>query len=113
MRYAKIGGRRLRAGDRGKTRRGSRAVAISIASEAQSSRSRIKRMEMAIAILVNGENRSAKPGATVADILRELGLDSGRVAIERNLEILPRPPWSETRVEPRDPYEKVHFVGGA
>jgi sulfur carrier protein len=72
----------------------------------------MKKMETAIAILVNGENRSAKPGATVADLLRELGLDSGRVAIERNLEILPRPRWSETRVEPGDRYEIVQFVGG-
>ncbi len=72
----------------------------------------MKKMETAIAILVNGENRSAKLDATVADLLRELGLDSGRVAIERNLEILPRPQWSETRVEPGDRYEIVQFVGG-
>jgi thiamine biosynthesis protein ThiS len=39
-------------------------------------------------------------------------LDSGRVAIERNLEILPRPKWTETRVEPGDRYEIVQFVGG-
>jgi sulfur carrier protein len=72
----------------------------------------MNRMETAIAISVNGENRSARPGATVSDLLRELGLDSGRVAIERNLEILPRPQWSETRVEPGDRYEIVQFVGG-
>jgi thiamine biosynthesis protein ThiS len=41
-----------------------------------------------------------------------LRLDSGRVAIERNLEILPRPKWQETRVEPGDRYEIVQFVGG-
>ena len=69
-------------------------------------------METTMAILVNGENRSAKPGATVADLLLELGLDAGRVAIERNLEILPRPQWSATRVEPGDRYEIVQFVGG-
>ncbi len=69
-------------------------------------------METVITISVNGENRSAKPGATVADLLRELVLDSGRVAIERNLEILPRPQWSETRVQPGDRYEIVQFVGG-
>lgn len=69
-------------------------------------------METAITISVNGENRSANPGATIADLLQELGLDSGRVAIERNLEILPRPRWGETRVEPGDRYEIVQFVGG-
>ena len=69
-------------------------------------------MESNITITVNGENRSAKPGASVTDLLRELGLESGRVAIERNLEILPRPRWIETRVEAGDRYEIVQFVGG-
>jgi sulfur carrier protein len=69
-------------------------------------------METTVSIIVNGENRAAKPGATVADLLHELGLNSGRVAIERNLEILPRPKWQETRVESGDRYEIVQFVGG-
>ncbi len=69
-------------------------------------------METTISIVVNGENRVAKPGATVTELLRELGLDSGRVAIERNLEILPRPQWAETQVAPGDRYEIVQFVGG-
>jgi thiamine biosynthesis protein ThiS len=68
--------------------------------------------ETVISIVVNGEKREAKPGATVADLLVTLGLDSGRVAIERNLEILPRPAWTETPVEAGDRYEIVQFVGG-
>jgi len=69
-------------------------------------------LETAITILVNGENRSTRSGATVADLLRELGLDVGRVAIERNREILPRPQWGETLVASGDRYEIVQFVGG-
>ena len=69
-------------------------------------------METTISIVVNGENRGAKPGATIIDLLQELELDSGRVAIERNLEILPRPKWIETQVAPGDRYEIVQFVGG-
>jgi len=69
-------------------------------------------MQTTIAIIVNGEARAAKPDATVTELLRELGLDSGRVAVERNLEILPRPKWPETRVTPGDRYEIVQFVGG-
>jgi len=69
-------------------------------------------METAITIVVNGENRSAKPGASVSDLLRDLGLDTGRVAIERNLEILPRPQWTQTLVANGDRYEIVQFVGG-
>ena len=69
-------------------------------------------MNPTISIVVNGENREAIPGAMVADLLVTLGLDSGRVAIERNLEILPRPAWAQTPVEPGDHYEIVQFVGG-
>jgi sulfur carrier protein len=69
-------------------------------------------MQTALTITVNGENRAAKPGATVVELLRELGLDSGRVAIERNLEILLRPQLAETTVEAGDRYEIVQFVGG-
>ncbi|HMD07978.1 MAG TPA: sulfur carrier protein ThiS [Candidatus Acidoferrum sp.] len=69
-------------------------------------------METAISIVVNGEKRETHPGAMVTDLLVALGLDSGRVAIERNLEILPRPAWPQTPVEPGDHYEIVQFVGG-
>ena len=69
-------------------------------------------MDAAISIVVNGEKHEAKPGAVVLDLLQELGLNSGRVAIERNLEILPRPAWAQTHVESGDRYEIVQFVGG-
>jgi thiamine biosynthesis protein ThiS len=69
-------------------------------------------METTVTITVNGEDYGASGGATVADLLRELGLNTGRVAVERNREILPRPKWPETRVEPGDRYEIVQFVGG-
>ena len=69
-------------------------------------------METAVSISVNGETRPVTPGATVSDLLRELGLNSDRVAIERNLQILPRAAWSETPVQPGDRYEIVQFVGG-
>ena len=69
-------------------------------------------MTTGILIQVNGENRQVPPGTTVEDLLRELALPPGRVAIERNLEILPRPQWAGTRIEEKDRYEIVHFVGG-
>ena len=69
-------------------------------------------METSLAITVNGERRTAPGGATVADLLQELNLPSGRVAIERNREILPRPQWNSTAIQPGDRYEIVHFVGG-
>lgn len=65
-----------------------------------------------ITITVNGEQRAAKPGSTVTDLLVEIGLNPGRVAIERNLEILSRPDWAKTSIQPGDRYEIVQFVGG-
>ena len=69
-------------------------------------------METTVTITVNGESRVASVEATVVDLLRDLGLNAGRVAIERNLEILPRQKWPETRVAAGDRYEIVQFVGG-
>jgi thiamine biosynthesis protein ThiS len=69
-------------------------------------------VDNAFKIVVNGEERSAKAGETVSELLAALGLQSGRVAIERNLKILPRPEWSTTQVAAGDRYEIVQFVGG-
>ena len=69
-------------------------------------------METTISFVVNGENREAKCGSTVSDLLLALKLESGRVAIERNLEILPRTDWRETVVQSGDRYEIVQIVGG-
>jgi thiamine biosynthesis protein ThiS len=65
-----------------------------------------------INIIVNGEGRATEAGATVTDLLHEMGLDPGRVAIERNLEILSRSDWQKTSIQPGDRYEIVQFVGG-
>jgi sulfur carrier protein len=69
-------------------------------------------MPASLAITVNGERRETPQGATVTDLLRDLNLPAARVAVERNLEILPRPQWPTTTIQPGDRYEIVHFVGG-
>jgi thiamine biosynthesis protein ThiS len=66
----------------------------------------------AFTIVVNGEERFAKAGDTVGDLLVTLGLQGGRVAIERNLKILPRAEWANTNIAAGDKYEVVQFVGG-
>lgn len=63
-------------------------------------------------IRVNGEAHQIPEGLTVAALLTHLGMPGDRVAIERNLDILPRSLWSNTAVEPNDSFEIVHFVGG-
>jgi thiamine biosynthesis protein ThiS len=63
-------------------------------------------------VTINGERREVPEGLNVPALLELLGIKSERVAIERNLDILPRARWSETQVQPNDSFEIVHFVGG-
>jgi thiamine biosynthesis protein ThiS len=65
-----------------------------------------------IQIVVNGEAREVPAGLSVTTLLGQLGLRADRVAIERNLEILPRSQWIETAVQSGDRFEIVHLVGG-
>ena len=65
-----------------------------------------------IVIPVNGETRQTAPGLSVTGLLAELGLNAGRVAIEYNLQILPKAKWEETRIAQGDRLEIVQFVGG-
>ncbi len=63
-------------------------------------------------LTVNGETREAPDQATLADLLASLGIDSRRVAVERNLEIAPRTQWSAIPLAEGDRLEIVQFVGG-
>ena len=65
-----------------------------------------------IQIIVNGEKRDVPAGLGVTDLLSHLGLPTERVAIERNLEILPRSQWLSTAVHGGDRFEIVQLVGG-
>jgi sulfur carrier protein len=63
-------------------------------------------------VTINGERREIPDGLNIVALLEHLGMSNGRVAIERNLDILPRARWKETQVESNDSFEIVHFVGG-
>ena len=65
-----------------------------------------------LSIRINGEHRRVPGGTSVAEMVSLLGLDPARVAVERNLEIVPRGTLGEVCVEDGDDYEIVHFVGG-
>jgi sulfur carrier protein len=66
----------------------------------------------AITVLVNGEPRGVAPGTTVAGLLAELGLAGRPVAVERNLEIVPRSVHATTTLAADDRIEIVTMVGG-
>ena len=65
-----------------------------------------------VSIRVNGEHRRLASGTSVAEMVNQLGLDPQRVAVERNLEVIPRSTLGQVCVEDGDDYEIVHFVGG-
>ncbi|MBW7945812.1 MAG: sulfur carrier protein ThiS [Sphingomonadaceae bacterium] len=67
---------------------------------------------MTISITVNGEPRRIAPGASIAALVAELDLDPTRVAVERNLEIVPKSAYAEVALADGDRLEIVHFVGG-
>lgn len=63
-------------------------------------------------VRVNGEHRRVAGGIGIAQMLGELGLDPLRVAVERNLVVVPRGRFNEELIEDGDDFEIVHFVGG-
>ncbi len=65
-----------------------------------------------LSVTVNGEPRRIAAGGSIAAMLRELGIDPARVAVERNLALVPRSTLDAVEVEDGDQYEIVHFVGG-
>ena len=69
-------------------------------------------MNASMQVQINAEAREIPAGLNVFALLAHLKLSPERVAIERNLEILPRARWEVTLVQPGDRFEIVHFVGG-
>lgn len=65
-----------------------------------------------VSITVNGEHKRIAAGLSLADLASELGLVPEKVAVERNLEVVPRSTLKEVIVEDGDDIEIVHFVGG-
>ncbi|HTI84503.1 MAG TPA: sulfur carrier protein ThiS [Acetobacteraceae bacterium] len=69
-------------------------------------------MQTAVTLTLNGEARAFDGPMTVASLLTTLGLETRKVAVERNEEIVPRSVYSETWLQSGDALEIVHFIGG-
>jgi thiamine biosynthesis protein ThiS len=63
-------------------------------------------------LTINGEERTFDGVADIAALVRVLGLDPRKVAVERNLEIVPRSTYAVARLSDGDRLEIVQFVGG-
>ena len=63
-------------------------------------------------IYLNGEAREVASALTVADLLEDLALAGRRLAVEVNLEIVPRSAYADIVLQPGDRVEVVHAIGG-
>ena len=63
-------------------------------------------------VTINGEERSFSDGLMLETLLGELGIDPRKVAVERNLEIVSKSTYGETKIVDGDKLEVVHFIGG-
>ena len=67
---------------------------------------------MGLRVFVNGEERQFEAQISVKGMLSKLGLDPAKIAVERNLEIVPRSRYGEVLLRDGDRLEIVHFIGG-
>lgn len=67
---------------------------------------------MSLHLKINGRDHALDAPLSVAGLLERLGLDARKVAVERNLEIVPRSTHATTMVADGDQIEIVNFVGG-
>lgn len=65
-----------------------------------------------IKIAVNGAPYQINAATSVTELVKQLDFAPERLAIELNLNILPRAEWAETKLQAGDKLEIVHFVGG-
>jgi thiazole synthase len=63
-------------------------------------------------LVINGEDRTVEGPLTLSMLVEQLGMKSDRVAVELNLDIVPRERWLGTQLAEGDRLEIVHFVGG-
>jgi thiazole synthase len=63
-------------------------------------------------VTINGESRLMDGSVTVEGLLSDLGIDQRKVAVERNLEIVPKSAYAQTALSDGDKLEIVHFIGG-
>ena len=63
-------------------------------------------------IIVNGEQRQVPDSCTAAQLVEDMGLSGQRIAMEVNLEIVPRSTYENHALQAGDRIEVVHAVGG-
>ena len=65
-----------------------------------------------IKIFLNGEEKILSRKMTIADLLNEFELDSKKIAIEKDLQIVNQAEFSQIILDEGARVEIVHFIGG-
>jgi thiamine biosynthesis protein ThiS len=65
-----------------------------------------------LTITVNGDIKRVDAGTSVKAFLEGIELDPTKVAVERNLEIVPKSTFADVALSEGDQLEIVHFIGG-
>lgn len=65
-----------------------------------------------ITVEINGEPKLIEDGVSIVQLLSDLGITTNKVAVERNLEIVPKSTYADVTLCDGDRLEIVHFVGG-
>ncbi|TPD63095.1 sulfur carrier protein ThiS [Emcibacter nanhaiensis] len=65
-----------------------------------------------ISLMINGDEHTLEKQMSLHDLLEELDIDPSKVAVERNLEIVPKTTFQQVLIEDGDQLEIVHFIGG-
>ncbi|HWR13866.1 MAG TPA: sulfur carrier protein ThiS [Terriglobales bacterium] len=63
-------------------------------------------------LTINGEEKDLPGITTLQSLVDHLELKADRLAVELNLDIVPRSNWATTNLKDNDKLEIVHFVGG-
>ncbi len=63
-------------------------------------------------VILNGEPKTIKTDSSISDLIQLMDLGDARIAVELNLEIVPRSEHSTTKLKAGDTLEVVHAIGG-
>lgn len=63
-------------------------------------------------LTLNGEIHTLPDDLTITGLIAHLGLPNTKIAVERNLEVVPKSTFGEVKLAEGDKLEIIHFIGG-
>ena len=63
-------------------------------------------------LTINGEERECEEGATLAELIKDLGIKVKVMAAAVNMQVVKKADWESHKLQENDRVELLHFVGG-